>query len=152
MTFVGEFISSRDVAAYDLASIDKKFVLGGTNARDWVIDRERGIYLRNVASGGGSEFEVRNQTRWTFYWRGALVELRLDMLDSGGEKDGFGWSNWRLIWINGGRGLSAELKADGASFIVDLVAALSAHKGLGGAYSKYEQYEAKIEVAEGCVI
>lgn len=53
MAFVSEFISPDDVARYDILSIDRKFLIGGTNARDWVIDREREIYLRNVAHGGG---------------------------------------------------------------------------------------------------
>ncbi|PPU15496.1 hypothetical protein [Xanthomonas arboricola] len=152
MAFVSEFISPDDVARYDILSIDRKFLIGGTNARDWVIDREREIYLRNVAHGGGSEPEIRNQTQWTFYWRGELLTLRLDMLESGGERKGAGWSRWMLIWINGGKGLPDHLKSDAPQFVEDLGVALTAHKGFGGIHSKYTDYNAKIEISEGCVI
>ncbi|MEA9562694.1 MULTISPECIES: hypothetical protein [unclassified Xanthomonas] len=152
MVFVSEFISPDDVARYDILSIDRKFLIGGTNARDWVIDREREIYLRNVAHGGGSEPEICNQTHWTFYWRGELLTLRLDMLESGGERKGAGWSRWMLIWINGGKGLPAHLKSEASQIIEDLGVALTAHKGFGGVHSNYIDYNAEIEISEGCAI
>lgn len=62
--------------------------MGGTNARDWVIDRDRDSYLRNVAHGGGAEPELRSRTIWSFQWRGSLLTLRLDLLESGGERRG----------------------------------------------------------------
>ncbi|MEA9556412.1 hypothetical protein VC273_10960 [Xanthomonas nasturtii] len=152
MAFVSDFISPDDVARYDILSIDRKFLIGGTNSRDWVIDREREIYLRNVAHGGGSEPEIRNQAHWTFYWRGELLTLRLDMLESGGERKGAGWSRWMLVLINGGKGLPAHLKSDAPQIIEDLGVALTAHKGFGGVHSNYIDYNAKIEISEGCVI
>ena len=60
MPFINEFISEADVDKYGLKAIDEKVIVGGTRARDWTIDRERGIYLRNVAIGGGNEPEIRN--------------------------------------------------------------------------------------------
>lgn len=151
MAFVSEFISSDDIARYDILSIDSKFLVGGTRARDWVIDRDREIYLRNVAHGGGGESEIRNQTQWTFYWRGELLTLRIDMLESGGGRNGAGWSRWMLIWINGGKGLPAHLNSDVPQFIEDLGLALTAHKGFGGVHSRYIDYDAQVEISEGCV-
>ncbi|WP_285447800.1 hypothetical protein [Xanthomonas sp. LMC-A-07] len=147
---MSEFISPGDIARYDILSIDSKFLVGGTGARDWVIDRDREIYLRNVAHGGGGEYEVRNRTQCNFYWLGELLTLRIDMLESGGERNGTDWSRWMLIWINGGKGLPAHLKSDTPQFIEDLGLALTAHKGFGGVHSKYTRYDAQIEIAKGC--
>ncbi|MFA0923718.1 hypothetical protein [Xanthomonas fragariae] len=152
MAFINEFITSEDIEKYELESIDKKFIFGGSSSRDWVIDREREMYLRNVAHGGAAEPEVRNQTKWSFYWRGELVILRLDLMESGGESKGAGWSHWKLVWINEGKGLPPHLKINCASFIEDLKSALTAHNGFGGAYSKYTDYSAEIDVSEGCLI
>jgi hypothetical protein len=152
MPFVSEFISKEDVENYGLRAIDEKFVVGGTSARDWAIDRARDFYLRNVAHGGGSEQEIRNQTKWSFFWHGELLTLRLDLLESGGERRGAGWSRWRLMWINGGEGLPIALKPLDKEFLDDVRAALTAHKGFGGAFSKHTDYSAEIEVSEGCVL
>ncbi|MCE4552814.1 hypothetical protein LYZ85_24540, partial [Xanthomonas hortorum pv. vitians] len=92
MPFVNEFIPEPDVVKYDLEAIDRDFVVGSTNARDWTIDRDRGLYLRNVANGGGTEIEVRNQTKFSFYWHGELLTLRLDLVDGGGARGQPGWS------------------------------------------------------------
>jgi len=51
MAFVNEHIPQEDVEKYGLESIDKNFIVGGTNSRAWTIDRERNIYLRNVTRG-----------------------------------------------------------------------------------------------------
>ncbi|MDV3467550.1 hypothetical protein RZA67_02190 [Stenotrophomonas sp. C3(2023)] len=152
MSFVLEDISESDAVAFGIAEIDKEFVFGGTRARSWAIDRERNIYLRNVANGGGGEPELRNRTFWTFYWRGELLELRLDMIDGGGERGGAGWSRWSLVWINGGEGLPPSLKPEAARMIEALCAALTAHKGYGGPYSTYTEYRAAVEVSKGCLM
>jgi hypothetical protein len=150
--FVSEFISNDDVEKFGLQQIDGANVVGGTNARDWVIDRDRDSYLRNVAHGGGAEPELRDRTAWSFRWRGALLTLRLDLVKSGSERRGAGWSRWNLIWVNGGEGLPVELKPFRDEFLDDLIAALSAHHGFGGAYSKHTQYQAEVEASEGCVL
>jgi len=80
-------IPESDVAGYGL-EVDKTFVIGVTRARYWMIDRERGMYQRNVAHGGGAEPELRNRTIWTFYWPGELLTLRLDLVDGRGEWHG----------------------------------------------------------------
>jgi hypothetical protein len=152
MPFVSEFISANEVEQYELRAIDEKFVVGGTNARDWAIDRDRGYYLRNVAHGAGAEQEVRNQTKWSFYWKGELLTLRLDLLESGGERRGAGWSRWTLVWVNGGDGLPAHLRPSTDEFLSDLRAALTAHNGFGGAFSKHTDYRAEIDVSEGCAL
>lgn len=152
MAFVLEEIAESEVVKFGLAEIDKRFLFGGTCARSWVIDRERDIYLRNVANGGGGEPELSNRTFWTFYWRGELLVLRLDIIDGGGEIYAAGWSRWSLIWINGGEGLPPHLKPAGARIIEELRVALTAHKGYGGVDSTYTEYRATVEVSAGCLL
>lgn len=152
MPFVSEFISKDDVEKYGLQKIDAAQVVGGTNARDWVIDLNRDSYLRNVAHGGGAEPELRSRTTWSFRWCGSLLTLRLDLLESGGERRGAGWSRWSLVWVNEGEGLPVELKPFRDDFLDDLIAALSAHHGFGGAYSKHNEYKVEVEVSEGCIL
>jgi hypothetical protein len=153
MAFVNEFISAEDVEKYGLKTIDQKFIVGGTNARDWTIDREREIYLRNVAIGGGAEPEIRNQTKWTFYWRGTPLTLRLDLLDAGGEPGEPGWSHWKLVWVNGSYGLPENLKSCKVQILEDLRAALVACQGLGGVYSAgYSDYSVTLDIAVECLL
>jgi hypothetical protein len=135
MPFVNEYIPAEDIEKYHLKEIDKKFIVGGTNARDWTIDRERNIYLRNVAIGGGAEPEIRNQTKWSFLWRDELLTLRLDLIDGGGRgygsSDDSGWSHWRLVWLNGSHGLPAHLHPQKEQIFDTLKEALTAYKGGG---------------------
>ncbi|WP_372390344.1 hypothetical protein ACCQ05_11595 [Xanthomonas sp. NCPPB 3582] len=145
MPFVNEFIPAPDVVKYNLEGIDRDFVVGGTNARDWTIDRDRDLYLRNVANGGGTEIEVRNQTKFSFYWHGELLTLRLDLVDGGGTRGQSGWSHWRLMWINGGDGLPEHLKDDKDQFIADLKEALLAYKDFG-VHSRNTEYHIALEV------
>ena len=149
MGFVNEYISKEDVEKYGLKEIDKHFIVGGTNARDWTVDRERDIYLRNVANGGGAEPEIRNQTKWTFFWHGVPLTLRLDLLTGGGGRGEPGWSHWRLVWVSGGDGLPAHLKSHKEIFLQDLKEALLAYKD-GGVFSSCTSYEVVLDVTAGC--
>ncbi|MCL1501435.1 hypothetical protein [Xanthomonas nasturtii] len=147
MPFVNEFIPEPDVVKHDLEAIDRDFVVGGTNARDWTVDRDRDMYLRNVANGGGTEIEVRNQTKFSFYWHGELLTLRLDLVDGGGARGQPGWSHWRLMRINGGEGLPEYLKADKEQFIADFKEALLAYKDFG-VHSRNTDYHIVFEVGD----
>lgn len=152
MAFVNEFIPPEDVEKYHLAEIDKRFVVGGTSARDWTIDRERDVYLRNVANGGGGEPDIRNQTEWTLYWRGDLLVLRLDLLACSGERGEPGWSHWQLVWFCGTSGLPEHLKAQKSLIMHTLEEALTAYQG-GGVYSaQHPSYRVTLDIAEGCVL
>lgn len=152
MPFVNEFIPAEDVAKYQLEDIDSKFVSNGTRARDWTIDRERDIYLRNVAVGGGAEPELRNRTSWTLYWHGDLIFLRLDLISGGEESDGVGWSQWKLMWLNGSNGLQPHLKEQQAQIFADLKEALTAYKSFGVYSRDWPGYRVILEIDETCVI
>ena len=150
MGFVNEFIPEEDVEKYQLAEIDKRFVVGGTNARDWTIDRERDIYLRNVAVG---REDWRNQTEWTFYWHGTLLTMRLDLVGTGGKTGEPGWAHWKMIWMCGTDGLPMHLKPHKAQILDDLKEALTAFRGLGGVYAPaYSEYSVTLELDKECVL
>ncbi|WAT15511.1 hypothetical protein [Xanthomonas fragariae] len=151
MPFFNEFITPLEAEENKLEAIDRMFVVGGTNARDWTIDRERQIHLRNVANGGGAEIEVRNQTKFSFFWRGELLTLRLDLVHGGGARGEPGWSHWKLMWINGGKGLPGHIKAYKDQFIAELKEALLEYKDFG-VHSKNTDYHIVFEVDEGCLI
>lgn len=151
MPFINEFISAEDAENYGLKAIDQTFIVGGTNARDWTIDRERNIYLRNVAHGGGTDPEVSNQMKWSFYWQGELLTLRLDLMDGGGARGEPGWSHWKLVMINGSQGLPEYLRTKRPQFIADLKEALIAYKDFG-AYSSNTEYSIVFEIDADCVI
>lgn len=151
MLFINEFITAEDVEKYGIKSIDQNFIVGGTNSRQWTIDREREIYLRNVARGGGNEPEIRNQTKWSFFWHSVLLTLRLDLVDGGGRRGEPGWSHWRLVRINGGTELPANLHTDKNIFIEDLKNALLAYKDFG-AYSTNTDYRIVFDIDRDCVL
>jgi hypothetical protein len=153
MPFVNEFIPAEDVEKYGLKEIDKHFVVGGTNSRQWTIDRARGIYLRNVSRG---REDWRNQTEWTFYWRGAELTLRLDLIESSGEKpDEPSWSHWKLVWLNGSHGLPEHLRAHKAEILADLEEALVVY-GDFGVYTSGPEYNQEnsvtLDIGEECVL
>ncbi|PZO65194.1 MAG: hypothetical protein DI635_03935 [Pseudoxanthomonas suwonensis] len=152
MTFVNEFISDADVDKYGLKAIDEKFIVGGTRARDWTIERERGIYLRNVAIGGGNEPEIRNQTQWSFYWKGHMLYLRLDHMGSGTDADGTGWTRWRMIWLNGSNGLPHQLKPLQSKILADLEQALTAYRSAGKYSKDWPGYRAELQIDGECVL
>ncbi|MDO5611033.1 MAG: hypothetical protein Q4G62_09750 [Pseudomonadota bacterium] len=148
MAFVNEFIPAEDVEKYRLKEIDKHFIVGGTNARDWTIDRERDIYLRNVANG---REDWRNQTEWTFYWRGDELTLRLDLMGGRGGRGEPGWSHWKLVWLNGSYGLPEHLKAHKEEVLETLEEALLAYKDFG-VFSSNTDYSVTLDIAEECVL
>ena len=152
MSFVNEFITVEDVEKYDLEAIDNKFLVGQTRARDWTIDRDRDIYLRNVAIGGGADPDFRNQTKWSFYWHGELIYLRLDLVGGGGERDGPGWSHWKMIWLNGSYGLPANLKSRLTGILGDLKQALTTYQGAGIYSADYSDYSVTLDIFEECVL
>lgn len=152
MVFVNEFISAEDVERSGLRAIDDKVYVGRTRARDWTIDRERNIYLRNIASGGGADPDMRNQLTWTLYWRGDILTLRLDLLEASGGPDEPGWSLWKLVWLNGSNGLPQHLRKYKVEIIADLEAALTAYRGSGVYSADYSDYSITLEVGNDCVL
>lgn len=145
MAFVNEYISAEDEKKYGLEEIDKRFRFNGVHARDWTIDRDRSIYLRIVARGGGSDPDLRSQSKWTFCWKGHLLVLELDALDGSGEPGMPGWSLWRLDGIS----IPDELAPQQSQIISDLKEALTAYRGGGVFSANYSSYDVTLDIAEG---
>ena len=148
MPFVNEYITPEDAEKYHLAEIDAKFI-GGNKSRDWTIDRERDIYLRNVAMG--RDEDTKHESLWTFYWKGTPLTVRLDLLGGEGKPGDPGWSHWRLVFLNGSNGLPQALKEHRQSVLDDLKQTLLAYKD-GGVFSLNTDYFVILELAEGCVL
>lgn len=148
MPFVNEYISPEDAATYRLAEVDAK-VIGGNKSHDWTVDRDQDIYLRNLANGREQEF--RHQGHWTFYWKGAVLTIRLDLLDGKGKPGHPGWSHWRLVSLNGSNGLPLALKRQKQAILDDLKMALVAYKD-GGVFSKNTDYTITLELGDECVL
>lgn len=129
MTFVNEYITDEDYQRYGIASIDRIFLVGGTKRRDWTIDRERDIYLRQVASG---REDLSSESTWTFYWRGALLVIKRVSDGTGVKKDASGVSHMTSVIKGflappGFQNYEAEMRQD-------LRAAFNAYGG-GGVFS-----------------
>jgi hypothetical protein len=147
--FINEFISPEDVEAYRLREIDKHFIVGGTNARDWTIDRARGTYLRNVANG---REEFRSETTWSFLWHENLFTLEMNLVEGSGGRGEPGWSHWRINRVYDGSGVPVGLENRRSEFLDDLKSALVAHGGAGIYSADYSSYEVTLNISEGCAL
>ena len=144
MPFVNEYISDTDSERFGIKAINKKFVVDATNARDWTIDRERDIYLRNVVSG---REEFRHESTWTFYWHGELLWVRLDVVDAGGKRGGPGWCHWKLRHLGSWDSdvLAPHLEAKRAEILADLKDALLAYKD-GGVFAANTTFSVALDI------
>lgn len=144
MSFINEYISPEDYEKYRLSEVDDRF--GGAASEQWTIDRNRAIYLRVVHRG---REEFCSQTTWSFYWKGTLLTLRLDLLDHRGARGEPGWSHWELVRLNGSHGLPENLKEEKDLVLKDLQEALTTYKGFG-VFSKNTDYSITLDIAGEC--
>ncbi len=139
MTFVNEYISEEDKIKYGLDAIDKKFIVGGTKARSWTIDRECEIYLRKVANGFGQD--VAHQTTWTFYWNDELIVLELNNISTSGKAGGNRHGHKQLQKIE----IPDHLEDQRERIIFDFKKALTAYKD-GGIFATAESYTLTLNI------
>ena len=93
MAFVNERIPEADVKKYGLEAIDEQHLVGRTNSRDWTIDRNRNIYLRQVTT---YRDDMENITKWTFFWKGHLLWFDKKILEAKGERRGSVWAHIQI--------------------------------------------------------
>lgn len=136
MAFVNEYVPEEDVKKYGLEIINRQYQKTDIRYR-WTIDRKRDVYLRWL-KGGREEF--CDQQDFTLYWKGALIFVRLRVIDAGGERGGKGWTRWALLFL----GCPEELQAKKSEIIADLKEALTAYKG-SGVSSTFTEYTATFE-------
>lgn len=139
MGFVNERISQEDREKYGLDEVDawiKK--TARVRNRDWTIDHEREIYLREIDRG---REESSHKTTWHFYWKGELMMVCLELLATGGERGGHGWSRYRLVdcYLEGSF-IPKKMQQMREEIVADLKAALVAY-GDGGIYSTTTSHE-----------
>jgi hypothetical protein len=124
MRFANERIPEEDVEKFGLPNIDKKFKFGRTYARDWAIDRSRDMYLRLVARG---REEGADQSTWTFYWKGELLTVQLEMISATAARGGHRREHERLVSLE----LPPHLEQQREQVVADLIDALTAYKSFG---------------------
>lgn len=95
MSFVNEYIPEADVEKYDLKGIDAKAPAITIKRRDWTIDRERDIYLRQT-SQGHIDTDDTHISWWTLYWKGELLWLQREAVGGGGKRGGAVWGHIRI--------------------------------------------------------
>lgn len=138
MAFVNEYITEEDVNKYGLEKTDSGFVVGGTKARDWTIDRERDIYLRVFARG---REEISNQSTWTLYWKGALLVVVLENISTSGPVDGHRHGHKLVRSLE----MPHHLRGDRDAILVVLKEALIAYK-TGGVFSTAASYSLTLDI------
>lgn len=140
MAFVNEYISSQDSATYRIKEIDKSYVVGGTSSDQWTIDRERNIYLRQVANGP-HEIEYFHKGIWTLWFDGELIEIGIDGLSTTGGLTGPSTSHKAIRYID----LPKRLEARREEIIEVLREALTVYKN-GGVYASPFPFSLTLDV------
>lgn len=137
MAFVNEYIPAEDVERYDIENINKMYVCGGVSGQ-WTIDRDRNIYLREVAAGVGHS---GNSRIWNLFWHGELIEIKIEILASGGERNAPCWSHKKIRNIQ----LPAQLEVRRVEILAGLKEALTTYRD-GGVFATATTYTLTLEV------
>jgi hypothetical protein len=138
MAFINEHIPPADLVKYDIERIDKSHVMGGTSARDWTIDRDRDIYIREVSIG---REEFASRSTWTLYWRGTLIPVDIDVLSAFVDAAGDARSHKRVLRID----IPQHLSSHRREILDDLRDALVAYKD-AGVFSKTNNYQLTLDI------
>lgn len=131
MPFVNERISAEDRAKYRLGEAEERYP-GDTPDREWVIDRDRDIYLRCVWRGGPFASHL---STYALYWKGQLARFDVTLLDTSPLADGHASSHQKVTRVELPPGLEGERQQ-----VQDVFReALTARKD-GGVYSISKTY------------
>ena len=78
MAFINEKISKEDREKYNIDQINMRWNGAGSPQRDWAIDREREIWLRefNRIIDRDDNGAWDGRTVWDFYWKGILMSIK----------------------------------------------------------------------------
>lgn len=153
MGFVAEYISAADMDKYKIKEIDERVEISWrTRSDQWVVDHERGIYLRRIAAGRD---ELSRESAWNFYWRENLFWIFIEQVDSGfNGRNAPGWERKKVVLVrlmsDRSKLLPSSLVESWYETFKDLEAALLVYKD-GGIYSATTEYKLYLELAEGAV-
>lgn len=138
MAFINEYIPPADLVKYEIEKIDKQYVVGGTSARDWTIDRERDVYLRNVAAG---REENASRLTWTLYWKGSLIRVETETIKIDRGASGQRHAHKRVRRID----IPDEVAEQRVQIVSALREALLAYKD-GGVFSTSTHYTLTLDI------
>lgn len=136
MPFVNARISPEDRVKYRLDEEERRF--GGDSPQlDWVIDRERDIYLRCVRSGGPW---ASHMFTYALYWKGQVARFDITLLSASPLVDGHASSHQKVTKVV----LPPSLEGERQQILDTLRDALTAQKD-GGLYSRAKTYSLKLD-------
>jgi len=150
MGFVAEYISAVDMAKHRIDEINELVEISWRTYSDqWVIDHERGIYLRRIAHG---REDLSTESAWSFYWNENLYWIFIELVDSSATgRNAPGWARKKVgsvRLLNDRREkLPPALLELRNEMLRDLEFALIAYKD-GGVYSATTEYTLYLDVAE----
>ena len=132
MTFINEYIPEEDFKKYKFEALNKRSrKSGSTPASYWVIDRERGIWLRKFYTEydrTAPDEKYSGVSVWDFYWKGTLITLELELLEAKSTGRGTHYTTRKkLKSIN----VPPELSEQYDLILQDLEAALIAYSDAG---------------------
>ncbi len=131
MTFVLEKVPAADMDKYGLREINERAGKGSLG-NDWVIDRERGFYVRFLTR----DRESPHLCDFHLYWKGVCIWLRLEK-HGVGELNGPGTTTWSFWgWL-----APPDLKPEFPAMIQALKDALVLYKD-NGTYSCIAEHTA----------
>ena len=136
MTFINEYISAEDKKRYNIDNINEKYIAAGVSSQ-WTIDRDRNIYLREVSAGIGHSGKNRI---WNFFWNGTLIEIKIEILSSGGERGALCWAHKKIHDFQ----LPHTLESNREEILSDLKEALTAYKD-GGVFATAATYNLTLD-------
>jgi hypothetical protein len=138
MAFVNEYITTEDFEKYGLAEIDAQFLVGGTTRGDWTIDRERNIYLREVATG---REEMSGISKWSFFWKGDLLWFQRQGVAYRGKPGGPCWSHTKVTKFV----IPSHLESNREEIYQDLRDAFMAYRD-GGVFATSTEYSMQLDI------
>ena len=139
-TFVNERIPEADFEKYGLAEIGRKFH-PTYKRRDWTVDRERNIYLREVAD---PIREASDQfTQWTFFWKGTLLWYEDRGIALQGGLNQPCWSHIKVSKFD----IPEHLRSHREEIYNDLREALLAYR-TGGVFATCTEFTMQLDIEE----
>jgi hypothetical protein len=122
MTFVIEKVPELVIEKYGMREINKKLQAGDFDY-EWVIDRERDVFLRHVRRGDRDRPQLHY---FSLYWKGTLISICLEKHGEG-TRGGKGSTTWS--WADGK--IPEQLTSRRQEILADLKEALVAYKDFG---------------------
>ncbi|PKO26661.1 MAG: hypothetical protein CVU36_23510 [Betaproteobacteria bacterium HGW-Betaproteobacteria-9] len=141
MSFVNEKISLEDRIKFNIDGINDTY---HRRNLDWTIDRDRSIYLREVAA---DREERQGYVTWNFCWNGELIEMVMYTSDISEDPatPGVTWNIERYGILDQSK--RKDFLAHEDEFFVILKEALMVYQ-LGGVFMKkpFDKFEVTIKV------